>query len=113
MSECADDDDYDGHYKCYACGALIFNRYEPIDFDCNGYEEERGCCDQAILVHMKRVERTKKRWAVLSMLVRYSLPAVRCEMLKRCIEAKYAPDGRGARVAATSFGLAAKRQRED
>ena len=103
-----DDDDYDGRYKCYACGARICNMYN-IPF----IDEYEGCCEEPMLVPMKRVKRTEKRWAMLSMLVKYSLPVVRCEMLKRCIEKKYAPGGSGACAAASSFELAAKRQRED
>ena len=98
------EDEDEDNYKCYRCGAFIINLSKCDDTD-------YSCCNGRYFVLLSHVERARKRWKLLKLLLTRVMPMLRTEMLKRCIEAKYSPGGNGALKAATSFRQGVKRQR--
>ena len=97
-------DTFEDNYQCYGCGTLVMN-LSKFDYD------DRPCCERACFVLWSHVKRARKHWKVLKLLLIHAMPMLRTEMLKRCIQAKYSPDGNGALEAAKSFRHGVKRQR--
>jgi hypothetical protein len=117
--DCADNlpdevlDTYENRGQCLCCGCHFFNRPPAReDGDTFGFLGDHDCRDHAWpRWRTLRARYNCKKVGAKALLVLRAVTALREDLLKKSIEAKFAPGGRGARDAEKHFGDAAKRQR--